>query len=156
MFVFVCSVFLFVPLSYLKYFGLDAWAIRFRPYFAVGFLVSVFLLVGQMGQYFYKGWQYHRKIRKYLETELSADEVLVLLRYSESGKKTQYFDPASGAVNNLARNGILYTPSTQYNMLKGCPYTLTRAAAPHVLNRNRFQKMTLAENKVNKRPGNSN
>ena len=156
MFAFVCSVFLFVPLLYLKYFGLDAWAIRFRPYFAVGFLVSAFLLVGRIWQYFYKGWQYHRKIRKYLETELSADEVMLLLRYAESGNKTQYIDPVSGAANNLAGNGILYTPSSRYNVLKGCPYTLTRAAAPLVLDRDRFQKMILAKNKVNKRPGNSN
>jgi hypothetical protein len=156
MFVFVCSVFLFAPLSYLKYFGLDAWAIRFRPYFAVGFLVFSFLLAGQLWQYFYKGWQYHRKIRKYLETELSADEMMLLLRYAESGKKTQYIDPASGAANNLAGNGILYTPSPQYNVLKGCPYTLTRAAAPLVLDRDRFQEMILAKNKVNKRPKISN
>jgi hypothetical protein len=156
MFLFVCSVFLFVPILYLKYFGLDAWAIHFRPYFAVVFLVSAFLLVGRLGQYLYKGWQYHRKIRKYLETELSADEVLVLQRYSESGKKTQYLDPVSGAVNNLALNGILYTPSPRYRITQGCPYTLTRAAAPLVLDRNRFQKMILTENKVNKRSGNSN
>ena len=123
MFVFVCSVLLFVPLLYLKYFGLDAWAIRFRPYFAVGFLISAFLLGGQIWQYFYKGWRYRRKIRKYLETELSMDEVLLLQRYAESGKKTQYIDPASGAANNLARNGILYIPCERLtnHILRGGP-----------------------------------
>lgn len=54
MFVLVCAVFLFIPVKYLKYFGLDSWAIRFRPYFAVVFLVSTILLVGQTIQYFYR------------------------------------------------------------------------------------------------------
>lgn len=148
MFASVCAIFLFVPFIYLRYFGLDVWAIHLRPYFAVGFFVSAFLLGGKTGQYVHRAtvshWLYKRRILQYLETELSADEVLVLQKYAESGRKTQYFDPASGAVNNLAGNGILYTPSRQYNVLKGCAYTLTRAAAPYVLDRERFQKMILA------------
>jgi hypothetical protein len=160
MLVFICSVFLFTPLLYLRYFGLDVWAIRFRPYFAVGFLASSFLLLGHTGRYFNDTvifrWRHKRDLLKYLETELSADEVLLLQRYAESGKKTQYIDPASGAANNLVRAGVLYVPSAQYNVLAGCSYTLTREAAPLVLDRGRFQKMTSAKNKVNKRPGNSN
>ena len=93
---------------------------------------------------------------KYLETELSGDEVLLLLRYSESGNKTQYIDPTNGVANNLVRAGVLYVPSAEYNRLKGASYTLTREAAPLVLDRDRFQKMILTENKVNKRPKNSN
>jgi hypothetical protein len=156
MFVLICAVFLFVPGAYLKYFGLDGWAVHYRPYFAAVFLVSFTLLSGQTIQYFYRDWHHKRRIRTYLQNELSQDEVMILLRYTESGRKTQYFDPASGAVNNLARNGILHTPAPLYNKLKGVAFTLTRAAAPLVLDRKRFQKMILAENKVNKRPGNSN
>lgn len=142
----ICSVLLFAPLLYLKYFGLDIWAIRFRPYFAVGFLVSSFLLVGHIGKHFNDTvifrWRHKQGLLKYLE-ELSADEVFLLQRYAESGKKTQYIDPASGAANNLVRAGVLYVPSAQYNVLAGCSYTLTREAAPLVLNRDRFQKMIL-------------
>jgi hypothetical protein len=160
MVVFVCSIFLFVPLLYLKPYGLDAWAIRFKPQFAVGFLIFCFLLVGQIVKSINRTvvfrWKHKRNLLKYLGTELSADEAMILLRYTESGHKTQYIDPASGAANNLVRAGILYVPSAQYNILKGYSYTLTREAAPLVLNRDRFQKMILAENKVNKRPTNSN
>jgi len=151
----ICAAFLFAPLVYLKYFGLDAWAIHFRPYFAVGFFVFSFLFVGKIGQPFFRGWQHRRKVLRYL-MELSADEVMVLLRYSESGKRTQYFDPASGAVNNLARNGVLYTPSTIYRMSKGCPYTLTKAAAPLVLDRKQFQKIILDTPEAKERLKNSN
>jgi hypothetical protein len=160
MLVFICCVFLFAPFLYLKYFGLDAWAIRFRPYFAVGFLVSGFLLVGHACKHLNDTvivrWRFRRNILRYLRDELSADEVLVLQRYSESGHKTQYIDPVSGIANNLIRARILYVPSVEYNPHKGAPYTLTREAAPLVLDRDRFQKMVLAENKVNKRPKNSN
>jgi len=79
------------------------------------------------------------------------DEVLVLQRYSESGNKTQYFDPSNGAANNLVLNRILCIPSPRYNVLKGCPYTLTRAAVPFVLNRERFQKMVLDSPESKKR-----
>ena len=81
---------------------------------------------------------------------------MILLRYTESGKKTQYFDPASGAVNNLARNGILHTPAPVYNRSKGVAFTLTRAAAPVVLARERFQKMVLDTPEVKQRLKNSN
>ena len=87
---------------------------------------------------------------------MSADEVMLLSRYAESGHKTQYIDPVSGAANNLVRAGVLYVPSAEYNLLKGCSYTLTREAATIILDRDRFQKIVLAENKVNKRPKNSN
>lgn len=156
MFALVCAAFLFVPSRYLKYFGLDGWAAHYRPYFAVVFFVSSFLLIGRATQHFYRDWHYRRRVRKYLQTELSADEVLVLMRYSESGKKTQYFDPASGAVNNLARNGILHTPAPQYNVLKGCAFTLTRAAAPVVLDRRRFQRIILDTPDAKRQLKNSN
>lgn len=160
MLVFVCSVFLFFPPFYLKYFALDTWAIRFRPYFAVGFLASSFLLLGHAGKYFNDTfifrWRHKRNLLKYLETELSADEVMLLSRYAESGKKTQYLDPTNGVANNLVRALVLYVPSAEYIRTQGAPYTLTRAAAPLVLDRDRFQKIILAENKVNKRAGNSN
>jgi hypothetical protein len=90
--------------------------------------------------------RHKRYLLKYLETELSADEVLLLQRYAESGKKTRYIDPASGAANNLVRAGVLYVPSAQCNVLAGCSYTLTREAAPLVLDRGRFQEMILAKN----------
>ena len=143
MFALVCAILIFVPVTYLKYFGLDGWAVRFRPYFAMVFLVSAILLIGQTIQYLYKDWHHKRRIRNYLQNELSQDEVMILLRYAESGRKTQYFDPASGAVNNLARNGILHTPAPLYSRLKGLAFTLTRAAAPVVLDRKRFQKIIL-------------
>ena len=149
MLVFTCSVFLFAPLLYLKYFGLDDWAIRFRPFFAAGFLVSSFLLVGHAGKHFHNTvifrWKRKQNLLKYLKTELSADEVLLLQRYVESGNKTQYIDPANGTANNLVRAGVLYVPSAEYNRLKGASYTLTREAAPLVLDRNRFQKMILVQ-----------
>ena len=151
MFVFICFVFLFTPLLYLKYFGLDVWAIRFRPYFSAGFLVFGFLLVGRIGQYFYNTaifrWRYKQNLLKYLETELSIDEVLLLQKYSESGKKTQYFDSSSGVANNLIRAGVLYVASAEYIPVQGCPFTLTREAAPIVLNRDRFQRMVLKRTK---------
>jgi hypothetical protein len=160
MFAFVCAVFLFVPATYLKYFGLDGWATHYRPYFAVVFLMSSFLLVGHTVKHLNSTlifrWRFKRNILKYLRDELSADEVLVLQRYSESGHKTQYIDPVSGIANNLVRAKILYVPSAEYNPHKGAPYTLTREAAPFVLDRDLFQKIVLAENKVNKRPKNSN
>jgi len=160
MLTFVCALFLFLPIVYLRYFGLDVWAVHGRPFFAVGFLASSFLLVGHSVRHLNNTtvfrWKYRRKLLKYLETELSADEVTLLLGYSESGNKTRYIDPANGAANNLVRAGILYVPSAEYNRLKGASYTLTREAAVMVLDRNRFQKLILAENKVTKRPGNSN
>jgi len=128
---------------------------HYRPYFALGFLASSFLLVGHAGQYFHKtvigNWRYKRKVANFLKEELSMDEVLVLQRYSESGNKTQYFDPSNGAANNLVLNRILCIPSPRYNVLKGCPYTLTRAAVPFVLNRERFQKMVLDSPESKKR-----
>src|SRR5258707_7983604 len=100
MLAFVCAVFVFVPLKYLKYFGLDIWAVHFRPHFAVGFLIFSFLLIGHIGKYandtLIFRWKRKRNLVKYLQTELSADETMLLLRYAESGNKTQYIDPANG------------------------------------------------------------
>jgi Super-infection exclusion protein B len=159
MFVFICTIFLFTPLKYLKYFGLDVWAIHYRPYFAVGFLAFFFLLVASIGQWLSKTVVARRvekrRIENYLKG-LSRDEVLILLRYSESGTKTQYFHPANGAVNNLVQNRILYQSAGMYSKLKGLAYSLRPVVVPYVLNRDRFQKLILAENDVSRRPGNSN
>jgi hypothetical protein len=158
MFVFVCSVFLFVPLRYLKYFGLDAWATHYRPYFGVVFLASSFLLLVSIGQHISKTVVVRRvekrRVENYLKS-LSRDEVLILQRYSESGTKTQYFHPANGAVNNLVQHRILYQSAGIYSVLKGLAYSLMPVAVPFVLNRNRFQKLILSESDVSKRPSNS-
>ena len=159
LFVLVCAVFVFAPLKYLKYFGLDIWAIHYRPHFAVGFLAFTFLLLASIGQWLSKTVIARRvekrRVENYLKA-LSRDEVLILSRYSESGTKTQYFHPANGAVNNLVQHRILYQSAGMYNKLKGLAYSLMPVAVPNVLNRDRFQKLVLTESDVSRRPGNLN
>jgi hypothetical protein len=159
MFVFVCAIFLFVPLRYLKYFGLDVWAIHYRPHFAVGMLASSFLLAVSVGQHLsttvVARQVEKRRIENYLRA-LSRDEVSILQMYSNSGTKTQYFHPANGAVNNLVQHRILYQSAGMYSRLKGLAYSLMPVAVPYILDRNRFQKLVLSESDVLKRPENSN
>jgi hypothetical protein len=159
MFVLICGVMLFVPAHYLKYFGLDLWAVRYRPFFALGMLAFSFLFVFSLGEHFGRPLIARRKriqqVERYLST-LSRDEALILSRYAESGTKTQYFHPANGAVNNLVQHHILYQSAGMYSRLKGLAYTLTPIAIPFVMNRPRFQKLLLAKDNPITRATNSN
>jgi len=159
MFVLIFGLLLFVPPQYLKYFGLDSWAIHGRPYWAVGMLMSSFLFIVSMGEQFGKPWLAQRRtihtLEQYLVT-LGRDEVAILSRYADTGTKTQYFHPANGAVNNLVQHRILYQSAGIYSKLKGLAYSLTPQAIPYILDRKRFQKLLLNKEGLVTRTPNSN
>ena len=93
-------------------------------------LMTIFSAGESIGSPIIQRHKKSRHIKQYLET-LTADELSVLKYYSES-RKTHWFKPNDGVVQNLIKEGILYCSSELPDGGGCCAYTLPRDAEHHV------------------------
>ena len=143
----LCLVFLLGINPLLAGLGLPAISSAYRALAAAGCLIFgagtiVFALEAgiKKGQELWKKRATDKAIRDHLHA-LPADQIAVLLRYVQSDKSSQMFDPYIGAVCDLERRGILYRSSNVAHRTLGIlPYTITPAALPYLRSK-KFQEI---------------
>jgi hypothetical protein len=140
--VFIISVFAIFARKWMEKIGMIVWIDRFWPWLVVCCTFSGLMLVISAGEHFgepiVKRYRAKRRIETYFRT-LSIEEITILQKYAESGKKTLRFRFDLGAVQNLVNAGILYRSGPLISRLDGQDCTVTSLAWPH-MQRERFQK----------------
>jgi hypothetical protein len=128
---------------WMKIIGMMIWVDRFWPWLVVCCAFSGLILIISAGEHFGGPIVRRRRAKKridiYFKTLLTIEDISILQRYSESGRKTVKFHPANGAVQNLVNAGILYWSGNMYSRLHGQDVTVMPLAWPHVKREN-FQK----------------
>lgn len=142
---------LWSPARWLEPFALASFAETYRAYIALVFVAStLWVLTFPVQQLWLVGSKHlyvHRK-RKQLEhyfLHLGTDQVLILLKYVESGKNSIHFYPTEGAVQDLVYKGILYRPAQQLTINGQIAYNITQEAA-RFLEPETFQELLLKNN----------
>ena len=121
--VFLISAFaLSLPMVWLERIGMSFWVVRLWPWL-VGTCVFSGLwlgvsLIDHFGRPVVRRLVARHRIRAYLDT-LSIDEFCILAKYAEADRKTLYFHPADGAVQNLVNAGVLYWSSNLAGRTRG-------------------------------------
>lgn len=130
------------PRQWIEKIGVALWVSKLWPWLVLICLFSGLMLliyaVEHLGGPIVKRHRIKRHIKRYFDS-LSVDDIGVLQRYVESGKKTERFHPASGTVQNLVNAGILYWSGNLVSKLTGQDCTITPLAEPY-LRGNKFQK----------------
>lgn len=115
---------LWMPAEYAMKLGIETLREDLRPYFGIGFLTLVAMVIarifGALGKQI-RYWKQRRVNRQRLET-LSPDEKGYLIPFVYDGKATISVDVADGVAGSLYQKGVLYRQSNVFYQLDGVPY----------------------------------